>query len=51
MNEKEMLRLQRQIDRGIVLAQERMVEKSRRMGYTIVVFRDGKVQDIKPEEV
>lgn len=51
MNEKEIVEMQQKIDEGILLAQERLVEKARINNSTLVVARDGEVVELKPEEL
>lgn len=51
MNEKDIVEMQQKIDEGILLAQERLVEKARLFNSTLVVARDGAVVELKPEEL
>ncbi len=51
MNDREIKDMQRRIDEGIVLAQERLVERSRLFGSTLVVTRGGKVVELLAEEL
>ena len=49
MTEKEILEMQRLIDEGIRLAQERLWERARREHQSLIVARDGKVIELYPE--
>ena len=51
MSEKEILEMQRLIDEGIVLAQRRLVERSRLFQSTLVVTRNGHVVELQPDEI
>ena len=51
MNEREVAEMQQSIDRGILLAQERLVERSRLFHTTLVVARGGQVVELMPEEL
>ena len=51
MNEREVAEMQQRIDRGILLAQERLVERSRLFHTTLVVARGGQVVELMPEEL
>lgn len=51
MSEREIREMQRRIDKGIALAQERLVERSRLFGSTLVVERNGKVVEVLAEEL
>ena len=51
MNEREVIEMQRTIDRGIVLAQQKLVERSRLLHYTLVVARGGQVIEVQPDEL
>ncbi len=50
MNEREIIDMQRRIDEGIVLAQKRLVERSRLFHSTLIVARNGHVMEVAPEE-
>lgn len=49
MNEKEIKEMQRRIDEGIRIAQERLWQRARRYGQTLVVVRDGKIVEFIPD--
>ncbi|MCR5820740.1 MAG: hypothetical protein K6F94_07355 [Bacteroidaceae bacterium] len=51
MSEREVIEMQKSIDKGIFLAQKRLVERAKLMGTTLVVCRNGKVLDIRPEDL
>ena len=51
MNEREVIDMQRRIDAGIVLAQERLVERARLFHSTLVVTRGGQVVELFPDEL
>ena len=51
MNDREIKDMQQRIDRGIVLAQERLVERSRLFHSTLVVNRGGRVVELLPDEL
>jgi len=51
MNDREIIEMQQRIDQGILLAQERLVERSRLFHSTLVVTRDGHVVELLPEEL
>lgn len=51
MSELEMKEMQQRIDQGILLAQERLVERSRLFHSTLIVARGGKVLELLPEEL
>lgn len=51
MSDREIKEMQGLIDQGIVLAQERLVERSRLFHSTLVVFRKGQVVELYPEEL
>ena len=51
MSEIEVAEMQQKIDRGILLAQERLVERARLFNATLVVARNGKVVELTPEEL
>ena len=46
MNEREKVELARRIDKGILLAQTRLIEKAKRDNLTLVVRRNGRVMEI-----
>lgn len=49
MNEREIREMQRRIDEGIRLAQQRLWERAGREGRSLVVMQDGKLREIIPE--
>ncbi len=51
MNDREIKEMQLRIDKGIVLAQERLVERSRLFNSTLVVNRGGRVVELLPDEL
>lgn len=51
MSDRDIKEMQGLIDKGIVLAQKRLVERSRLFRSTLVVFRDGQVVELMPEEL
>ena len=51
MSDREVIEMQRRIDQGIILAQQRMVERARLFGTTLVVCREGQVMDLSPDEL
>ena len=51
MSEIEIIEMQKKIDQGILLAQERLVERSRLFHSTLVVAREGKVLELMPEDL
>ncbi len=51
MSEKEIMELQRRIDKGILLAQTRLVERAKHEGYSLVIKRNGKVQEVPASEL
>ena len=51
MSDRDITEMQRLIDEGIVLAQKRLVERSRLFRSTLIVTRDGKVVELLPEEL
>ena len=51
MSDREVKEMQSLIDKGIVLAQERLVERSRLFHSTLIVTRDGQVVELLPEEL
>ena len=51
MSDREVKEMQRRIDKGILLAQQRLVERARLFGTTLVVMRDGQVMDLSPDEL
>lgn len=51
MSEKEFTEMQKKIDQGILLAQERLIQRAQHDNETLVVVRDGQVVEVKPEEL
>lgn len=51
MNDREIFEMQKKIDKGILLAQQRMLERSRLFQSTVVVARGGQVVEVQPEEL
>lgn len=51
MSEKEVTEMQRKIDEGILLAQTRLMKRAKHDNISLVVARNGKVVEIKPEEL
>lgn len=51
MSDREVALMQKKIDQGILLAQERLVERSRLFHSSLVVARNGKVVELMPEEL
>ena len=51
MSDREIKEMQQRIDKGILLAQERLVERSRLFHSTLVVTRDGHVVELLPEDL
>ena len=43
--------MQQRIDQGIILAQQRLVERSRLFHTTLVVTREGHVVELLPEDL
>ncbi|MCM1108793.1 MAG: hypothetical protein NC388_07035 [Clostridium sp.] len=51
MNEQEIAEMQHKIDKGILLAQERLIKRTRHDNETLVVVRNGQIVEVKPEEL
>ena len=51
MSEIEIKQMQEKIDAGILLAQERLIEKTKKEDGELVVVRDGKVVRIKARDL
>lgn len=51
MNDRDIALMQQKIDQGILLAQERLVERSRLFHTTLVVSREGRVVELMPEDL
>ena len=51
MSEIEIKQMQEKIDAGILLAQKRLIEKTKKEDRELVVVRDGKVVRIKARDL
>ena len=51
MSEFEIRELQERIDAGILLAQRRLIERTRRDNGDLVVMRDGEVVRLTPDQL
>ena len=51
MSEFEIKELQERIDAGLLLAQRRLIERTRKDNGDLVVVRDGKVVRLHPDEL
>lgn len=51
MSEFEIRELQERIDAGILLAQRRLIERTRKDNGDLVVTRDGKVVRLTPDQL
>lgn len=51
MSDREIADMQQRIDQGIILAQQRLVERSRLFHTTLVVTREGHVVELLPEDL
>ena len=51
MSEFEIRELQERIDAGILLAQRRLIERTRKDNGDLVVVRDGEVVRLTPDEL
>ena len=51
MSEIEIKQMQEKIDAGILLAQKRLIEKTKKEDCELVVVRDGKVVSIKARDL
>ena len=51
MNAFEVAEMQRKIDEGIFLAQERLVKRAKHDNLTLVIVRNGQVVEIPAEEL
>ena len=51
MSEFEIRELKERIDAGILLAQRRLIERTRRDNGDLVVMRDGEVVRLTPDEL
>ncbi|MEG1405825.1 MAG: hypothetical protein RRZ83_02020 [Alistipes sp.] len=50
MSEHEIKQLQEKIDAGILLAQQRLIEKTKKDDGELVIMRDGKVVHVKAKD-
>ena len=51
MSEFEIRELQERIDAGILLAQRRLIERTRRDNGDLVVVRDGQIVHLTPDQL
>ena len=51
MSEMEIKQMQEKIDAGILLAQKRLIEKTKKEDGELVIVRDGKVVHIKARDL
>lgn len=51
MNELEVAEMQRKIDEGIFLAQERLIKRAKHDNLTLVIVRNGQLVEIPAEEL
>lgn len=51
MSERDIAELQRRIDKGILLAQTRLIERAKHEGYSLVVRRNGIVSEVPASEL
>lgn len=51
MNELEVAEMQRKIDEGIILAQERLIKRAKHDNLTLVIVRNGQLVEIPAEEL
>lgn len=51
MSEAEVIEMQRKIDKGIRLAQKRLVERAKHNHTTLIINRNNKVVEVKAEEL
>lgn len=51
MSETEVAEMQRKIDEGILRAQERLIERAKHDNLSLVVARDGEVQEVSAQEL
>jgi hypothetical protein len=51
MSEFEIRELQERIDAGILLAQRRLIERTRRDNGDLVVVRDGEILHLTPDQL
>ena len=51
MSEHEVKEMQRKIDKGILLAQTRLIERAKHENLSLVVLRDGQVREIPANQL
>lgn len=51
MSELEIERMQEKIIEGLQLARRRLIEKTKREGGELVIFRDGEIVHVKADEL
>ena len=51
MSEFEIRQLQERIDAGVLLAQKRLIERTKRENGDLVVISDGKIMHLLPDEL
>ena len=51
MSEFQIRQLQERIDAGVLLAQKRLIERTKRENGDLVVIRDGKIMHLRPDEL
>ena len=51
MSEFEIRQLQERIDAGVLLAQKRLIERTKRENGDLVVIRDGKIMHLPPSRM
>lgn len=51
MSDREIEQMRKKIIEGLQLARRRLIEKTKREGGELVIFRDGKIVHIKADEL
>lgn len=51
MDEEEIAEMQQKIDKGIQLAQERLIERAKHNNTTLVIARNNEVVEVKADEL
>ena len=51
MNEKEIKEMQRKIDLGILVAQQRLIERTKRFDGTLILAKDGEVVEVPAKDL
>lgn len=51
MSEVEIKKMQEKIDAGIILAQQRLIEKAKKEDGELVILRDGRVVRVKAKDL